>query len=172
MTKAANRASTTTRRTGASKPTLNGHGPEDVVRDRDRDDDNERDGRTERDEQDSRNERRTERGTEGLRREEGLTGDRDDRSPRDARDEQRHGDRREFGDSGEPSGVQRTVEQLTDRARAATTPSVDAFAGTPDMSKVVTAWFDMAGNMMKLQQQFVATVLKAGTTNDRPTTKV
>ena len=40
------------------------------------------------------------------------------------------------------------------------------------MSKVVTAWFDMAGDMMKLQQQFFATVLGAGNTNDRTTTKV
>ena len=75
-------------------------------------------------------------------------------------------------DGGEPSGVQRTVEQLTDRARAATSHSGDAFAGTPDMSKVLTAWFDMAGNMMKLQQQFFTTVLNAANTNDRPTTKV
>ena len=40
------------------------------------------------------------------------------------------------------------------------------------MSKVVTAWFDMAGDMMKLQQQFFTTVLSAGNTNDRTTTKV
>ena len=68
--------------------------------------------------------------------------------------------------------MQRSVEQLTDRARAATSRSGDAFAGTPDMSKVLTAWFDMAGNMMKLQQQFFTTVLNAANTNDRPTTKV
>ena len=40
------------------------------------------------------------------------------------------------------------------------------------MTKVVTAWFDMAGDMMKLQQQFFADILGAGTTNDRNTTRV
>ena len=64
------------------------------------------------------------------------------------------------------------MEQVTDRARSATSNPEDAFASTPDLSKVLTAWFDMAGNMMKLQQQFFATVLGAGNTNDRTTTKV
>ena len=68
--------------------------------------------------------------------------------------------------------MQRTVEQVTDRVRAATSNPGDAFARTPDMSKVLTAWFDMAGDMMKLQQQFFATMLGAGNTNDRTTTKV
>ena len=92
------------------------------------------------------------------------------------RGEQWHGERGELGDGREPrrepGGVQRTVEQVTDRARSATSNPEDAFASTPDLSKVLTAWFDMAGNMMKLQQQFFATVLGAGNTNDRPTTKV
>ena len=68
--------------------------------------------------------------------------------------------------------MQRSLEQVTDRVRAATSTGGDAFAPTPDMSKVVTAWFDMAGDMMKLQQRFFATMLGAGNTNDRNTTKV
>ena len=65
------------------------------------------------------------------------------------------------------------MEQVTDRARSATSnPENASLASTPDLSKVLTAWFDMAGNMMKLQQQFFATVLGAGNTNDRPTIKV
>jgi hypothetical protein len=98
-----------------------------------------------------------------------LVGDRDDRSPRETQGEQWHGDR---GELGEPGGVQRSVEQVTDRVRAATSNPGDAFALTPDMSKVVTAWFDVAGDMMKLQQQFFASMLGAGNTNDRTTTKV
>ena len=99
-----------------------------------------------------------------------------DQRRRTERGEQWHGDRGELGDGREPrrepGGVQRTVEQVTDRARAATSNPGDAFAPTPDMSKVLTAWFDMAGDMMKLQQQFFATMLGAGNTNDRNTTKV
>ena len=68
--------------------------------------------------------------------------------------------------------MQRSLEQVTDRARSATSTSGDAFAPTADMSKVFTAWFDMAGDMMKLQQQFFSTVLGAGNPNDRNTTKV
>jgi len=168
MTQAAKRTTTRTR-TGDSQPTLNGHGPHgdhDLVRDND--DNTTRDRRTERD---SRDEQGTEGDEQDRRREQGLTDDRDDQGRRDARDEHGYGDRTEHGDGREPSGVQRSVEQLTDRARAATSRSGDAFAGTPDMSKVLTAWFDMAGNMMKLQQQFFTTVLNAANTNDRPTTK-
>ena len=40
------------------------------------------------------------------------------------------------------------------------------------MSKALTAWFDMAGDMMKLQQQFFSSVLGAGNTSDRNITKV
>jgi hypothetical protein len=40
------------------------------------------------------------------------------------------------------------------------------------MSRAVTAWFDMAGQMMKLQRQFVASMLSAGNPNARNTTKV
>jgi hypothetical protein len=106
-----------------------------------------------------------------LRGDQELVGDRDrdDRSPRETQGEQWHGDR---GELGEPGGVQRSVEQVTDRVRAATSNPGDAFALTPDMSKVVTAWFDVAGDMMKLQQQFFASMLGAGNTNDRTTTKV
>jgi len=163
MTQAAKRPSTATLRTGDSQTTPNGYGPrsehdlrgeQDLVGDRDRDDGNnqdDRDERTERVERYSRDEQRTERG------------------------EQWHGDRGELGDGREPrrepGGVQRTLEQATDRARAATSNPGDAFATTPDMTKVVTAWFDMAGDMMKLQQQFISTVLSAGNTNDRTTTK-
>ena len=99
----------------------------------------------------------------------------DEQSDRGRRGEQWHGDRGELGDGREPrrepGGVQRTVEQVTDRARAATSVSVNALAPTPDMSKVLTAWFDMVGDMMKLQQQFFTTLLGAGNTNDRNTTK-
>jgi hypothetical protein len=188
MTQAAKRASTKTRRTGDAQATLNGHGPhdkhnlrddQDLVGDRGRDDSNERDDRDERNERverDSRDEQRTDSGEQDLRREQGRAADRDDRGPRDARGEQWHGERGELGDGREPrrepGGVQRTVEQVTDRARSATSNPGDAFASTPDLSKVLTAWFDMVGNMMKLQQQFFATVLDAGNTNDRPTTKV
>jgi hypothetical protein len=40
------------------------------------------------------------------------------------------------------------------------------------MSKALTAWFDMVGDMMKLQQQFFSSVLGAGNTSDRNITKV
>ena len=125
MTKATERTSTKTRRTRESEPTLDGHGPQDLVGDRDRDDINERDGRTERGEQYS-------------------------------RDQQ---------------SEQHDVEQLTDRARAVASRPADAVAEAPDMSKVVTAWFDMAENMMKLQHQFFAAMVNAGNTDDRPTTQ-
>jgi hypothetical protein len=202
MTQAAKRPYTGTRRTGGSQPTHNGHGPlgeQDLVGDRDRDDGNKRDDRTERDERAQRNsgdeqsEQRARR--EQDERREYRADDREDRADdrdvrnerleRDSRDEQsdqrrrgeqRHGDRGELGDGREPrrepDGVQRTLEQVTDRARAATSNPGDAFAGTPDMSKVLTAWFDMAGDMMKLQQQFFANILGAGNANDRNTTKV
>ena len=144
MTQAAKRPSAATRRTGGSQPTLNGHGP---------------------DEQD-------------LRGDQELVGDRDrdDRSPRETQGEQWHGDRGELGDGREPrqepGGVQRSLEQVTDRVRSATSTGGDALAPTADMSKVVTAWFDMAGDMMKLQQQFFASMRGAGNPNDRTTTKV
>ena len=63
-------------------------------------------------------------------------------------------------------------DQVTDRVRAATSNPADAFTPAPDMSKVVTAWFDMAGDVMKLQQQFFATMLAAGNTDARTTTKL
>ena len=40
------------------------------------------------------------------------------------------------------------------------------------MSKALTAWFDMAGDIMKLQLQFFSSVLGAGNTSDRNITKV
>jgi len=202
MTQAAKRPSTGTRRTGGRPPTPNGHGPlgeQDLVGDRDRDDGNKRDDRTERDERAERNsgdeqsEQRARREQDERREDrtddrEDRADDRDERVERASRDEQSdrqqrtergeqwHGDRGELGDGREPrrepGGVQRTVEQVTDRVRAATSNPGDAFGGAPDMSKVVTAWFDMAGDMMKLQQQFFADILGAGNTNDRNTTKV
>jgi hypothetical protein len=200
MTQAAKRPSTATRRTGGSQPTLNGHGPgeqdlrgdQELVGDRDRDDGYKRDDRIERDERDSRDEQSDQRARreQDARREDRADDrdDRDERNERDSRDEQSdqrrrtergeqwHGDRGELGGGREPrrepGGVQRTVEQVTDRVRAATSNPGDAFATTPDMSKVVTAWFDMAGDMMKLQQQFFSTVLGAGNANDRNTTNV
>jgi hypothetical protein len=92
------------------------------------------------------------------------------------RDEQRHSDRDELGGDREArsasAGVPGTVEQVTDRARSATSTSIAALAPTPDMSKAVTAWFDMAGDLMKLQQQLFASMLGTGNPNARNTTKV
>ena len=94
---------------------------------------------------------------EGLRGEQDLVVDRD-------RDEQ--SDRRQ-------DGVARTAEQVADRVRATTSNPWNASAVNPDMSKVVTAWFAMAGDVVKLQQQFFADMLGgAGNTNARVTTKV
>jgi hypothetical protein len=124
------------------------------------------------------------RDEQDLRGGQDLVGDRDhddgydgdDRTERDARGEQWHGDRGELGNGREPrrepGGVQRSLDQVTDRVRATTSNPADAFAHTPDMSKVVTAWFDMTGDMMKLQQQFFATMLAAGNTDARTTTKL
>jgi len=173
MTQAAKRPTTTTPRTRGSQPTLNEHGSgeqdrlsgQDLVSDRDRDDGNDRDERAERNSDDEQREQR-------ARREDRA----DDRDGRDVRNERLERDSRdECGDGREPrrepGGVQRTVEQATDRVRAAPSNPGDAFGGSPDMSKVLTAWFDMAGDMMKLQQQFFADILGAGNTNDRNTTK-
>jgi hypothetical protein len=100
----------------------------------------------------------------------------DDRDAPGPRDEQCHGGRDELGGDregrSESGGAARTVEQGTDRARSAASTSIDAPARTPDMSRAVTAWFDMAGQMMKLQRQFVASMLSAGNPNARNTTKV
>jgi hypothetical protein len=100
----------------------------------------------------------------------------DEQSDQGRRGEQWHGDRGELGDGREPrrepGGVQRTVEQVTDRTRAMTPKPWDAFGGTLDMSKALTVWFDMVGDMMKLQQQFFSSVLGAGNTSDRNITKV
>jgi hypothetical protein len=156
------------------------------VGDRDRDDGNDRDERAERNSDDEQREQRAHRedraddrdGRDGrdVRNERLERDSRDEQSDQRQRGEQWHGDRGELGDGREPrrepGGVQRTVEQLTDRARAATPNPGDAFAGTPDMSKLLTAWFDMAGDMMKLQQQFFSSMLGAANTNDRNTTKV
>jgi hypothetical protein len=200
MTQAAKRPSTATRRTGGSPPTPTAHGPRgehdlrgerDLVGDRDRDDGNDRDDRTERDERNSGDEREQRARREQDARREDRADDRDERNERverDSRDEQSdqrqrsergeqwHGDRGELGDGREPrrepGGVQRSLEQVTDRVRSATSTGGDALAPTADMSKVVTAWFDMAGDMMKLQQQFFANMLGAANPNDRNTTKV
>ena len=100
----------------------------------------------------------------------------DEQSDQGRRGEQWHGDRGELGDGREPrrepGGVQRTVEQVTDRTRAMTPKPWDAFGGTLDTSKALTVWFDMVGDMMKLQQQFFSSVLGAGNTSDRNITKV
>jgi len=168
---------------------------QDLVGDRDRDDGNDRDDRSERDERNSRDEQSQQRvRREQDARREDQADDRDERNERDERDErnsrneqsdqrrrtergeQWHGDRGDLSDGREPArepgGVQRTLAQMTDRATSATFKPGDAFATTPDMSKILTAWFDMAGEMMKLQQQFFNTVLSAGNTNDRNTTKI
>jgi len=189
MTQAAKRPTTTTPRTRGSQPTLNEHGSgeqdrlsgQDLVSDRDRDDGNDRDERAERnsdDEQREQRARRDDREDRDVRNERVERDSRDEQSDqrqRTERGEQWQGDRGELGDGREPrrepGGVQRSLEQVTDRVRAATPNPVDAFASTPDMSKVLTAWFDMAGDMMKLQQQFFANILGAGNTNDRNTTK-
>jgi hypothetical protein len=191
MTEAAKRPSTTTPRTRGSQPALNGHDSgepdrrsgQDLVGDRDRDDGNDRDERAERNSDDEQREQRAhredradDRDGRDVRNERLERDSRDEQSDQRQRGEQWHGDRGELGDGREPrrepGGVQRTVEQLTDRARAATPNPGDAFAGTPDMSKLLTAWFDMAGDMMKLQQQFFSSMLGAANTNDRNTTKV
>ena len=155
MTQAAKRPPTATLRTGGSQPKPDGHGSlgeRDLVEDRDAGD--KRDDRTE----------RIERNSD------------DEQSDQRRRGEQWHGDRGELGDGREPrrepGGVQRTVEQVTDRARATTPNPGDAFGGTPDMSKALTVWFDMVGDMMKLQQQFFSSVLGAGNPSDRNITKV
>ena len=192
MTQAAKLPSTATRRTGGSQPPLNGDGSRGVVgwrgeiRDSevvktheealeeeqreqdlrgeqdlvgDRDHGNDRDDRTDRDERDSHDEQSGQQARrEQDTRRENRAVDRDDHSEQDL--------------SRNQGGVQRAVEQVTDRVRAATSNPVDAFATTPDMSKVLTAWFDVAGDMMKLQQRFFASMLGAGNTNDRTTTKV
>ena len=159
MTQAAKRPSTATLRTGGSQPMPDGHGSlgeRDLVGTA-----TAGDKRDERIERDSRG--------EGIPR-------RAERPADTERGEQWHGDRGELGDGREPrrepGGVQRTVEQVTDRARATTPNPGDAFGGTPDMSKALTVWFDMVGDMMKLQQQFFSSVLGAGNTSDRNITKV
>ena len=128
MTQAAKRPSTATRRTGGSQPTPNGHGPrseqdlrgeQDLVGDRDRDDGNKRDDRDSSGTPSATSPSRTRR----------------ERASATERGEQWHGDRGELGDGREPrrepGGVQRTVEQVTDRARAATSNPGDAFASNP-----------------------------------------
>ena len=111
MTQAAKGSFTATPRAGGSQPTPNGHGSlreQDLVGDRD--------VRNERIERDSRDEQ-------------------SDQRQRTERGEQWHGDRGELGDGREPrrepGGVQRTVEQVTDRVRATTSNPGDAFATTP-----------------------------------------
>src|SRR3954454_20469144 len=100
----------------------------------------------------------------------------DDRDGPGPRDEQRHSDRDELGGDREAraasAGVPGTVDQVTDRARSATCTSIAALSPTPDTSKAVTAWFDMAGDLMKLQQQLFASMLGTGNPNARNTTKV
>src|SRR5215207_850339 len=107
--------------------------------------------------------------------------DRDGPGPRDEqrhsdRDAQWHGDRGELGGDREArsasAGVPGTVDQVTDRARSATSTSIAALAPMPDRSKAVTAWFDMAGDLMKLQQQLFNSMLGTGNPNARNTTKV
>ena len=39
-------------------------------------------------------------------------------------------------------------------------------------TETTLTWFDMTGDMMKLQQQFFATMLAAGNTDARTTTKL
>jgi hypothetical protein len=192
MTQPAKRPSAATRRTGGSQPTLNEHGPrgeqdlhgeQNLLGDRDRDDGNDRAERAERNSDHEQSEQRARREYRAddhdgrdVRNEQDSRDEQSDQRQRGERGEQWHGDRGELGDGREPrrepGGVQRTVEQATDRGRAATSNAGDAFAGSPDVSKALTAWFDMVGDMMKLQQQFFSSVLGAGNTNDRNTTKV
>ena len=100
----------------------------------------------------------------------------DDRDEPAPSDERWNGDRDELGGNhearSESAGAPRTVEQMTDRARSATSTSITALAPTPDMLKAVTAWWDMTGDMMKLQQQLFASVLDSSKPNARNTTKV
>jgi hypothetical protein len=100
----------------------------------------------------------------------------DDRDGPGPRDEHWHGDRDESGGDreapSESAGAPRALDQVTDRARSATSTSIAALAPTPDMSKAVTAWFDMAGDLLKLQQQLFASMSGTGNPNARNTTAV
>jgi len=73
----------------------------------------------------------------------------------------------------ESAGPPRTGEPVTDRTGtgAATSTSSKAVP-TPDMSKAITAWLNMAGNIVKLQQQWFASMLGTGNPNARNTTKM
>jgi hypothetical protein len=142
----------------------------------DRDERTERNSGDEQSEQRARREDREDRDVRNERVERDSRDEQSDQRQRTERGEQWHGDRGELGDGREPrrepGGVQRSFEQVTDRARSATSVGGDALAPTPDMSQALTAWFDMVGDMMKLQQQFFANMLGAGNTDDRNTTKV
>ena len=74
--------------------------------------------------------------------------------------------------ASESAGAPRALDQVTDRARSTTSTSIAALAPTPDMSKAVTAWFDMAGDLLKLQQQLFASMPGTGNPNARNTTAV
>jgi hypothetical protein len=126
---------------------------------------------------------RDERDEQGLRREQGLT---DERGERGTRDEQsqawEHDDRGEQGLRREsyrqPGGVQRTVmgesdgdrlERSTDWAQPATSIAVDVFSPMlAAWGQVYTSMFELAGDMMKLQQQTFASMMGfADTTAER-----
>src|SRR5690242_11662774 len=98
--------------------------------------------------------------------------DRDASGPRNG---QWHGGRDELGGDregrSESAGAPRTVEPVTDRTRAATSTSITT-APTPDMSKAITAWLNMAGTIAKLQQQWFASMLGTGNPHARNTTKM
>ena len=182
MTQAAKRPSTATRRTGGSQPALNGHGPRgEQMRWRA---DRRRwpaTGPT----ADDRERRRP--GMSGTAPPDGPVARRRRRPPRPAGacgrgavagavEEQWHGDRGELGDGREPrrepGGVQRTLEQVTDRVRSATSTGGDAFATHPRHVEGPHGVVRHGRGHDEAAAAVLRHVLGAGNTNDRNTTKV
>jgi PRC-barrel domain len=121
---------------------------------------------------DGRRDRTSTPGEQELRGRQDLVYERDASGPRNGR---WHSGRDEIGGDregrSESAGAPRTVEPVTDRTGSATSTSIKA-APTPDMSKAVTAWLNMAGNMMKLQQQWFASMLGTGNLSAGNATKM
>jgi hypothetical protein len=120
-----------------------------------------------------------ERAEQGLRRERGLTDERDERGTRDEQGQAwRHDDRGEQGLRREsyrqPGGVQRTMgesdgdrlERSTDWATPATSTGGDALAPVlAAWGQIYTSMFELAADMMKLQQRTFASLMGFADTN-------
>jgi hypothetical protein len=134
----------------------------------------------ERDEQNLRRERGLagERDEQDLRRERGLAGEGDEQDwQREQGEQWLQGERGEQGSRREPhrqpGGVQRTVtaeprrdqlQQPKDRVKP-TTPT-DALAPVlAAWEQIFTSWFELAGTMMKVQQQTFASMIGAANPN-------